>query len=158
MRPGDLISGFMKRIGLADHVIVVLSDKYLRSPYCMTELHYIYQRSFGEKEDFLYRIFPLRLTDAQLRHMARSRHLRRVLGSRVQGYGEHFRHLAEADFRLYKAMQASHYHQLLVGLQSSGLLPGIPRLAVGLLRVRDGSWLVQLQPGEFSLRIRLELH
>lgn len=66
MRPGDLISGFMKRIGLADHVIVVLSDKYLRSPYCMTELHYIYQRSFGEKEDFLYRIFPLRLTDAQL--------------------------------------------------------------------------------------------
>jgi hypothetical protein len=25
--------GFMKRIGLADHVIVGLSDKYLRSPY-----------------------------------------------------------------------------------------------------------------------------
>jgi hypothetical protein len=25
MRPGELISGFMKRIGLADHVIVVLS-------------------------------------------------------------------------------------------------------------------------------------
>jgi internalin A len=38
MRTGDLISGFMKRIGLADHVIVVLSDKYLCSPYCMTEL------------------------------------------------------------------------------------------------------------------------
>ena len=33
MRPGDLISGFIKRIGLADDVIVVLSDKYLRSPY-----------------------------------------------------------------------------------------------------------------------------
>jgi hypothetical protein len=32
IRYGDLISGFMKRIGLADHVIVVLSDKYLRSP------------------------------------------------------------------------------------------------------------------------------
>ena len=25
--PGKLISGFMKRIGIADHVIVVLSDK-----------------------------------------------------------------------------------------------------------------------------------
>ena len=35
LRSGGLISGFMKRIGLADHVIVVLSDKYLRSPYCM---------------------------------------------------------------------------------------------------------------------------
>jgi hypothetical protein len=36
MQPGDLISAFMKRIGRADRVIVVLSDKYLRSPYCMT--------------------------------------------------------------------------------------------------------------------------
>jgi hypothetical protein len=52
MRPGELISGFMKRIGRADHVIVVLSDKYLQSTYCMTELHSIYQRSLGEKEDF----------------------------------------------------------------------------------------------------------
>jgi hypothetical protein len=51
--PSDLISGFMKRIGLADHVIVVLSDKYLRSPYCMTELYSIYRRTVGEKEDFL---------------------------------------------------------------------------------------------------------
>ena len=32
MRPGELISGFMKRIGRADRVIVVLSDKYLHSP------------------------------------------------------------------------------------------------------------------------------
>src|SRR5690349_5903289 len=65
MRPGDLISRFMKRIGLADHMIVVLSDKYLRSPYCMTELYYIYQRSIGEKEEFLRRIVPLRLDDAR---------------------------------------------------------------------------------------------
>ena len=50
LRSGDLISGFMKRIGLADHVIAVSSDKYLRSPYCMTELHSIYQRSLEEKD------------------------------------------------------------------------------------------------------------
>jgi len=55
----------MKRIGLADHVIVVLSDKYLRSPFCMTELYFIYQRSLGEKEDFLRRIIPLALEDAR---------------------------------------------------------------------------------------------
>jgi internalin A len=65
LRSGELISGFMKRIGLADHVIVVLSDKYLRSPYCMTELHSIYQRSVGEKADFLRRIIPLVLADAR---------------------------------------------------------------------------------------------
>ena len=65
MRYGDLISAFMKLIGRADQVIVIFSDKYLRSPYCMTELHSIYQRSVGEKEDFLRRIIPLRLTDAR---------------------------------------------------------------------------------------------
>jgi internalin A len=65
LRSGDIISGFIKRISLADHVIVVLSDKYLRSPYCMTELYSIYQRSVGEKEDFLRRIVPLVLKDAR---------------------------------------------------------------------------------------------
>jgi hypothetical protein len=35
---GDLISPFMKTLGRADLVIVVLSVKYLQSPYCMTEL------------------------------------------------------------------------------------------------------------------------
>jgi hypothetical protein len=39
----------MKPIRRADRVIVVLSDKYLRSPYCMTELHTIYRRSNEEK-------------------------------------------------------------------------------------------------------------
>jgi len=34
MRPGDLISSFMKSITRADLVVVVLRDKYLRSPYC----------------------------------------------------------------------------------------------------------------------------
>ena len=34
LRPGHLISTFMKTLGHADLVIVVLSAKYLRSPYC----------------------------------------------------------------------------------------------------------------------------
>jgi internalin A len=65
MRYGDLISAFMKTLSQADCVIVVLSAKYLRSPYCMAEFHGIYQRSVGEKEDFLHRIIPLVLLDAQ---------------------------------------------------------------------------------------------
>jgi len=39
LRPSHLISTFMKTLGHADLVIVVLSAKYRRSPYCMTELH-----------------------------------------------------------------------------------------------------------------------
>jgi hypothetical protein len=108
LRSGDLISGFMKRIGLADHVIVVLSDKYLRSPYCMTELYSIYQRSLGEKEDFLRRIIPLVLKDARFGtwrdRVAYAEHWE----TEFKAMEEKFRHLAEADFRLYKAMQEWH--------------------------------------------------
>jgi internalin A len=108
LRSGDLISGFMKRIGLADHVIVVLSDKYLRSPYCMTELYSIYQRSVGEKEDFLRRIIPLRLDDARFGtwrdRLVYTKHWR----AEFEEMELHFKDLAEADFRLYKAMQEWH--------------------------------------------------
>jgi internalin A len=108
MRPGDLISGFMKRIGFADHVIVVLSDKYLRSPYCMTELYFVYQRSLGGKEDFLSQIIPLRLADARLGtwrdRLVYTKHWR----AEFEEMEQHFKDLAEADFRLYKAMQEWH--------------------------------------------------
>lgn len=65
MQTGDLISGFMRRIGRGDRVIVVLSAKYLRSPYCMTELNHIFERSLGEQDDFLRRIVPVVLDCAR---------------------------------------------------------------------------------------------
>jgi hypothetical protein len=45
LRYGDLISPFMKTLGQPDLVIVVLSAKYLQSPYCMTELHALFRTS-----------------------------------------------------------------------------------------------------------------
>jgi internalin A len=100
MRSGELISGFMKRIGLADHVIVVLSDKYLRSPYCMTELYSVYQRSVGEKEDFLRRIIPLRLADARFgtwrERVAYAEHWEKEF----KAMEHHLSRIGHADFRL----------------------------------------------------------
>ena len=63
LRPGDWISTFMKAIGRGDHVLVILSEKYLLSPYCMTELFYTYSRSLFEKEEFLERIIPVNVGD-----------------------------------------------------------------------------------------------
>ena len=108
MRPGDLISGFMKRIGLADHVIVVLSDKYLRSPYCITELHHIYQRSLGEKEDFLGRIIPLVLTDARFGTPEERVDYAKHWEARYLKLKSDLDHLSVEDFRLYKSMQKWH--------------------------------------------------
>jgi hypothetical protein len=56
---GDQISDFMKTLGQARLVIVVLSNKYLRSPYCMTELYALYQNARQERQEFLNRIIPL---------------------------------------------------------------------------------------------------
>jgi formylglycine-generating enzyme required for sulfatase activity len=55
------ISTFMERIGQGNCVIVVISDKYLRSPNCMFELVEI-----AENKNFLDRIFPIVLADADI--------------------------------------------------------------------------------------------
>ena len=56
LQTGDWISSFMAEIGRADCVLVVLSDKYLRSPNCMRELLHLYQRSQGDRADLMGRI------------------------------------------------------------------------------------------------------
>jgi internalin A len=108
MRPGDLISGFMKRIGLADHVIVVLSDKYLRSPYCMTELYSIYQRSVGEKEDFLRRIVPLMLDDAQFGTPRERVAYAKYWEAEYLNLKADIDYMSVEDFARYKAMKDWH--------------------------------------------------
>jgi internalin A len=91
-------------------VIVVLSDKYLHSTYCMTELHAIYQRSVGEKEDFLRRLIPLALADVRFgTWRARVRYAEHWQAE-FRAMEQHFRHLGAADLALYKAMQDWHNH------------------------------------------------
>jgi hypothetical protein len=55
------IKEFMERIGQGNCVIVVVSDKYLRSPNCMFELVEI-----ADNKQFHDRIFPIVLTDANI--------------------------------------------------------------------------------------------
>jgi hypothetical protein len=56
-----LISSFMKEIGRGRCVIVVVSDKYLRSPYCMYELLEVYNN-----KRFHERVCPIVLEDVQV--------------------------------------------------------------------------------------------
>lgn len=55
------IKGFMERIGQGNCIIVVISDKYLRSPNCMFELVEI-----AEGKEFHDRVFPVVLNDANI--------------------------------------------------------------------------------------------
>ena len=55
------IKEFMERIGQGNCVIVVVSDKYIRSPNCMFELVEI-----ADNKQFHDRIFPIVLADADI--------------------------------------------------------------------------------------------
>jgi formylglycine-generating enzyme required for sulfatase activity len=55
------ITGFMEHIGRSNCVIVVISDRYLRSPNCMFELVQI-----ADLEQLRDRIFPVVLNDANI--------------------------------------------------------------------------------------------
>jgi internalin A len=66
LRNGDSIKMFMRRMGLAHRIFVVLSDKYLRSAWCMTELLEIWQHSRGDDADFIRRIRVYCLPDARI--------------------------------------------------------------------------------------------
>jgi len=55
------IKEFMERIGQGSCVIVVVSDKYLRSPNCMFELVEI-----AENKQLYDRVFPIVLSDANI--------------------------------------------------------------------------------------------
>ena len=70
MRPGDWISKFMAEIGRAELVLVVLSDKYLHSVYCMSELLHLFNRSLGDRGNLMQRILPLVVGEL---HCARAR-------------------------------------------------------------------------------------
>jgi internalin A len=56
-----LISAFMRELGRGDCVVVLISDAYLKSPFCMFELLEIYRH-----HEFHERICPVVLADAQL--------------------------------------------------------------------------------------------
>jgi hypothetical protein len=53
------ISNFMQQIGRGNVIIVFISDKYVRSPYCMYELYEIARNSRFEKPVFREKIVPV---------------------------------------------------------------------------------------------------
>ena len=63
---GDSISAFMNRIGSGDRVFVILSEKYLRSPFCMFELSEVWRTSKQQGDAFLKRVKIFALPDAAI--------------------------------------------------------------------------------------------
>jgi internalin A len=67
---GDRISQFMQRIGRGGRVLVILSDKYLTSPYCMYELYEVWRNCRQDDEEFLRHVKVFTLPDTEIRTVA----------------------------------------------------------------------------------------
>lgn len=63
---GDSISTFMRRLGASKRVFVILSEKYLKSPHCMFELHEIWRNARQDKSKFMKTIRVYRMEDANI--------------------------------------------------------------------------------------------
>jgi internalin A len=66
IRPGELISAFIRQITRADLVVAVISDKYLRSSYCMSEIHGLWQKSQEDAGLMAERLVPVVLPEVQI--------------------------------------------------------------------------------------------
>jgi internalin A len=67
MSPGDRISKFMARLGRGNRVFIILSDKYLRSPYCMSELFDVWRNCREDDKEFIARTRVFVLPCARIR-------------------------------------------------------------------------------------------
>jgi internalin A len=64
-RFGDSIDAFMRRLTQAELVVVILSEKYLRSTYCMAELFRLWRRC-QERADFARHVRAFGIGDEQI--------------------------------------------------------------------------------------------
>jgi internalin A len=111
---GDRISRFMRRISVGDRVFVVLSDKCLKSPFCMFELHEVWRTSRAEGEAFLRRVRVYSLPDAKVwtpldraHYAAFWQKQHRDLEAFVKIHGAAV--LGEQDFARFKMMGRFHH-------------------------------------------------
>lgn len=128
MRPGDWITDFMREIERAEKVCVVLSEKYLKSMYCMRELFGLYQRTSGDKAEFLTRIVPLVLEDApiskttdRLKHVQHWQAEQKDLNEALKGIEPCNQGDAASELRLISDF--CHHTELMLRHASDFLLP-----------------------------------
>ena len=102
---GDSIREFMQRLAKGDRVLICLSDKYLKSEFCMRELLEIWRRHGSDESRFREHVWLFALDDADIwTPLGR--------GKAAQYWAEQhakleplIKHLGRKDLSKFKAMQ-----------------------------------------------------
>lgn len=69
MQFGDRIGDFMRRLAHGKLIFVILSEKYLRSVFCMTELYQIWQNCRSNGDEFIAKVRVFTLSDARIANL-----------------------------------------------------------------------------------------
>ncbi len=105
MRPGDRISEYIKLAGQTAKVVAVLSEKYLKSAYCVTELYTAFLDCKYDKEAFLRRVVGVSVGDVTYSKPPARTALAKHWAERHAEYdGAEFEYLTVEDFNEWKQM------------------------------------------------------
>ncbi len=107
---GASISDFMRRIGAGDRVFVVLSDKYLRSPFCMFELNEVWKKSGQDEQAFLGRVRVYTLGDARIWTQEGRAGYAEHWRERYEGLRPRVADLGDRDLLAWRQMRAFHHN------------------------------------------------
>ncbi|MEA2560036.1 MAG: internalin [Acidobacteriota bacterium] len=66
IQPGERISAFIRQLTRADLVVAVISDKYLRSSYCMYEIYRLWQKHQGNGDELARCLVPIVLPEVKV--------------------------------------------------------------------------------------------
>ncbi len=65
-RTASPLSAFIRQLTRADYVVAVVSDKYLRSPYCMYEIYKFWQKWQGDADALARSVVPIVLPEVRV--------------------------------------------------------------------------------------------
>ena len=109
-----VISEFMREIGKGKIIVVVISDKYLKSPNCMFELLEIYRKSNSDISQMREKIFPFVLDDAKiydpidrLNYVAFWKAKKEELDKKIAEVGLEYAADVVDDFRIYREITSN---------------------------------------------------
>ncbi|HSS47487.1 MAG TPA: COR domain-containing protein, partial [Thermoanaerobaculia bacterium] len=122
MRTGELISAFIRQLTRADLVVAVISDKYLRSPYCMFEIYKLWQRSQGDPEILAQCLVPIVLPEVKIEDVVERAPYLKYWADRkesLEALRRDLDNLSTASFEEIRLVQefAHHLDDILVFLQ-----------------------------------------
>ena len=120
IQPGESISDYIDKLTHGRYLVALVSDKYLRSPYCMFETYKLYQACQGEKKQLFERVVPVLLPEVKIAEFLDRVPYLKYWGAKAKAYEDLMRdpdvRPGESSVKEYRLVRdfANHVDEILV--------------------------------------------